>query len=55
MVDSATTRPSGIVPRRRIATHVGAPWLCHCDPSAVGARHPRIRRQDGHAAVNSTI
>src|SRR5215218_4151230 len=27
--------------RRRIGTHVGGPWLRHCSPSAVTARHPR--------------
>jgi len=36
-------------------THVGGPWFRHCSPSAVTARHPRIRRNPGTSAAESTI
>src|ERR671937_679638 len=38
---AVTAARQGIVPRRRIGAHVGGPWLWHCPPSAVTARHPR--------------
>jgi len=41
MIDSRPSRPSGRASRRRFATVRRGPWLCHCSPSPVGARHPR--------------
>jgi hypothetical protein len=36
--------------------HVGGPWLRHhCAPSAVAARHPRIRRNPSTPAADPTI
>src|SRR5919199_1873417 len=54
MVDSTTHAPVLHRPAAPDGPHVGGPWLGHCPPSALTVRHPRIRRNPGTSAAEST-